>query len=225
MTLAEFILNIRGSANRLGYNISTPFQATVAGITVDQLPINRQCTVSHNPPPLYPNTPFTQIWIDPVLRAWKSSNWYQPEAPVWEQIHTYEDIFLDSSAPTVGSGSTGPSLPLIGGTMSGPVLLFRDPVAQNEAVTKSYVDGVVNLIAAGRLYIDRPVATIADLRALDVSTVPDEQVIFVEEARKMYAYDLQAVGIDDGSYIVMPLSGVGRWIATVPNVFDGGVLP
>jgi len=225
MTLDEFALNIRGTANKHGYDSSTPFQAVVAGITVEHLPVNRLCLVSHDQPPLYADTTVAHIWIDQALRVWKSSNWHTPATPAWEQIHTYEDIFLDSTVNSGGSGATGLALPLSGGTMSGPVLLFRDPIAQNEAVTKSYVDGVVNLIAAGRLYIDRPVSTIADLRALDVSTVPDEQVIFVEEARKMYAYDLQATGLDDGSYIIVPASGIGRWIATVPNVFDGGILP
>lgn len=224
MTLDEFAMNARRTANANGYGDLTPFQTLVAGITVEHLPVNRLCIVSAVQPPLVANTSVTRIWIDPSLRVWKSSNWYQPAAPIWEQISAYESIFLDSFA-TQGSGSTGSALPLDGGTMSGPILLFRDPVTQNEAVTKSYVDTVVNLIAAGRLYIDRPVSTIAELRALDVSTVPDEQVIFVESARKMYAYDLQATGIDDGSYIVTPASGIGRWIATVPNVFDGGILP
>ena len=224
MTLDEFAMNTRRTANAHGYNGSIPFQAMVAGVTLAGLPVNRMCIVSAGAPQLYSDTNVTRIWIDASLRVWKSSNWYKPAAPAWEQVSTYEQVFLDTVGNTV-SGSTEPSLPLIGGTMSGPVLLFRDPVAQNEAVTKSYVDGVVNLIAAGRLYIDRPVANIADLRSLDVSTVPDEQVIFVEAARKMYAYDLQATGIDDGSYLITPSSGVGRWIATVPNVFDGGILP
>jgi hypothetical protein len=221
MNLERFALNAMKLARVTGFpGHSVSFK--VAGLTVAQLPVNRQCTVSINAPQLYDGTT-TQIWVDSDLNVFKSSNWYKPAAPIWEQITTYEELFIEGSASSYKPSVD--SLPLAGGTMGGPVLLFRDPILSNEAATRSYVDSVVELIAAGKLYIEHPVTTVAELRALDVSTIPDEQVIFVEATRKMYAYDLQGIGIDDGQYIIVPSSGIGRWISTTPNVIDGGVLP
>jgi len=224
MEIDQFVMNIRGSANALGYSGLTPVTFHLAGLTVAQLPVNRTCHVSATAPTLYPGTD-VQLWVSSELKAYKSSNWYEPDAPKWDQVTDYSNLFIDdmSSVAQANSG-TGDALPLTGGTMGGPVLLFRDPVVSNEAASKAYVDNVVRLIAAGKLYIEQPVTTIAELRALDVSSVPDEQVIYVESAHRMYGYDLQGVGVDDGQYVITPNSGIGRWFSTTPNILDGGVI-
>src|SRR5215831_2066011 len=56
-----------------------------------------------------------------------------PNGAVWE----YDGV------KWVGTGG-GPFLPIAGGTMQGELLLTNDPSSPNDAVTKSYVDYVLN---------------------------------------------------------------------------------
>ena len=115
----------------------------------------------------------------------------------------------------------------IEGVAQVPVFLPGSPNAPNEAATKAYVDlsiaGAVG--GAGSALYGDPVQNIPELRALDVSGIPDKHMRLVEDEHKIYSYDLQSSAVPDNEYIAAPLVGVGRWIATNPNVLDGGNLP
>lgn len=72
----------------------------------------------------------------------------------------------------------------------------------------------------------QPVQSLTDLSTIVTSTIPDKTLTYVENERAIYAYD--ATSIDSGPGVIVPASGVGRWIL-VSNIYgtavnlDGGV--
>lgn len=127
-----------------------------------------------------------------------------------------------STPPTTWSGleidgATIVSSTFTGGTISGSsVTDLPAPVESDDAATKGYVDGIVVL----------NVATIADLRAVDISGFVSGRSVFV---RGYYAsgdggggnfyYSSSSVLTDDGGAVIRPAFGSGRWL----RIHDGTV--
>ena len=98
-------------------------------------------------------------------------------------------------------------LGLDGGTMSGLLVLSADPTQALGAATKQYVDAATSLVS-GRLAA--PVQSLAELEALAGST--DKEMILVEDNGSLYRFDQQSVLAADGSNVIEPSDGIGRWI-------------
>lgn len=157
------------------------------------------------------------LWFNPVTyKFYKSGNWNSTN--IWEEQTEFLGLFTENSS----ADNSG----LIAGVAQVPIILQGEPTQPNEAATKAYVDMAIASIAAGgsSILYGPPVQSISDLRAVDVSGVPDKQLRLVEDAHKIYSYDLQSTATPDNEYIVAPLTGSGRWIATNPNILDGGTI-
>jgi hypothetical protein len=78
----------------------------------------------------------------------------------------------------------------------------------------------------GGTAIGQPVAATSDLVAMDTAGLPDKTLIYVENERAIYGYD--STSIASGAGVIVPASGVGRWLlvsnasGTVTNL-DGGM--
>ena len=94
-----------------------------------------------------------------------------------------------------------------------------------DVATKAYVESrIAEAIAASQTIIAAPLATLDDLRNFNMTSVKDKQMIYVEEVKKIYAYDLEGEGVDDGGMsVITPIGGIGRWFPTTPGTLDGGV--
>lgn len=82
-------------------------------------------------------------------------------------------------------------------------------------------DGGIGGNAAGQ-----PVQTIAELQAINTSTLADKTLMYVENERAIYAYDKDS--IDSGAGVIVPASGVGRWLLVTNSSgsilnLDGGL--
>jgi len=88
------------------------------------------------------------------------------------------------------------------------------------------VDTAIASVAGGGMgaMYGPPVQTINDLRVLDVSVLPDKHLRLVEDARKIFAYDVQSTAAPDNVYVAQPIVGPGRWHAANPQIIDGGIV-
>lgn len=74
----------------------------------------------------------------------------------------------------------------------------------------------------------QPVQSTSDLVQLSTENLPDKTVIYVENDRTLYAYDQDSEEPADGTTVLVPTSGSGRWFAisnasgTITNI-DGGM--
>lgn len=75
--------------------------------------------------------------------------------------------------------------------------------------------GAIGGAAAGQ-----PVQSLTELQAINTQTLSDKTLMYVENERAIYAYD--ANSIDSGAGIIVPASGVGRWILVTNS--SGSVL-
>lgn len=66
----------------------------------------------------------------------------------------------------------------------------------------------------------QPVQALTDLQALPTGTTPDKTLIYVENERAIYAYD--KTSIDNGPGVIVPATGVGRWLL-VSNTSGGSL--
>ena len=98
-------------------------------------------------------------------------------------------------------------LDLTGGTMSGLLVLSADPTQALGAATKQYVDAATSLVS-GRL--GAPVQSIAELEAMTGST--DKEMVLVEDNGSLYRFDQQSAIAADGSNVIEPTDGIGRWV-------------
>ena len=60
-----------------------------------------------------------------------------------------------------------------------------------------------------------PLNTVAELRAYPVTDILDKTIIYVKAASGVYAYHYDGTGADDGSEIIQPASGNGRWFKVI----------
>lgn len=195
---------------------------TVPTLAVDSqtTPVNRDMVLSYEAPP-FPVSNIIQIWYDPGAHLfYKSTNW-KSNITSWELQTTYIGLYDESQ-----SGTTNVITTNVNGVVTVPLFLSRNPQADNEAVTKIYLDTVISSITTGTgnmLYGD-PVATTLELAQVDVTLVPDKQIRYVESVNRIYGYDLQSNAPADSDYIIAPLQNIGRWISTDRKIVDGGVL-
>jgi hypothetical protein len=101
----------------------------------------------------------------------------------------------------------------------------KDPLEAGKVfATVEYVDSkMTQAVSMSQAIIAQPIATVNDLRNLNMTNVKDKQMIYVEELNRVYAYDLQGIGDDDnGQTVVTPAGGIGRWFPTTPGNLDGG---
>lgn len=181
------------------------FSLLLLGPSQNNVCIRRTVTVCETAPML---TSEIRLWFQPSTGLMHKSD------SIWRPVGTYDEMFFE----TIKASAVN-----LDGQVSVPLLLSRDPLLPNEAVPKSYLDSVLALVTSGKLYVSAPVQSIIELRAFDVTTIVDKQVIFVETNRTLYAYDAQGIGIDDGAEIITPTTGPGRWFTTSPTILSGGL--
>ncbi|MBR0281558.1 MAG: hypothetical protein IJQ81_08205 [Oscillibacter sp.] len=110
---------------------------------------------THDAPELIPRLTYSKNWEDPADYATRQNNEVQNRKDLqslFTEIASYinnvmlpraEQLLSQSGGGTgTGGGVSGDYLPLDGGTMRGPLRLYRDPVLNAESATKQYVDGV-----------------------------------------------------------------------------------
>ena len=139
--------------------------------------------------------------------------------PVNQAGDTMTGLLTLSGAPTATNHAatksyvdTGLSakVDLAGGTMSGLLILSADPVANLGAATKQYVDSAVSSVTGE---YGAPVQSTADLTALTGTTdLVDKMIRLVEDNGSLYRYDSTSSIVADGSEVIEPVGGVGRWI-------------
>lgn len=226
----EFSAGLLNVARALGWPVKQEVKFKIMGATnVDPLPTGattRLCRVasssvnSGNGPHFPAPHEAPVIWFNPDTReVKKSTNW--KGGTDWELCHSIIEVFSEETTSTVGTiNNSG----FNNGVAQVPVILQGLPNNPNEAANKDYVDIAIASIASGGIgaLYGPPVQSIPDLKALDVSVIPDKHLRLVEDARKIYAYDYESTSAPDDVFIVQPNSGPGRWHATNPQVIDGG---
>lgn len=60
-----------------------------------------------------------------------------------------------------------------------------------------------------------PINTLAQLRAYPVTDTLDKTLVYVKEESGVFAYHYDSTGTDDGSEVIEPDSGSGRWIKVI----------
>ncbi len=213
--LQSFSIDMQVLAHRLGAEVGTPVTISAIGLNGNGDAIERRILISYEQP-LLPNGPVPYLWYNPSNWEFhKSTNWRESPA-IWELMTDRSSLFDESQ---VGQ--------FTGGTLTSPLHLARNPVDDNEAVTKVYVDIIIAALTLGNssLSFGEPVATVTALRQIDVSLVPDKQVRYVESLNRIFGYDMESVAQHDGEYVIAPVVGIGRWLSTDKQVVDGGTLP
>ena len=109
---------------------------------------------SNNAPELIPRLRYSKTWEDPADYATRQNNEIQNRKDLqslFTEIAAYinnvmlpraEQLLSEGGGTGAGGGVSGDFLPLDGGTMRGPLRLYRDPVVNAESATKQYVDSV-----------------------------------------------------------------------------------
>ncbi len=138
--------------------------------------------------------------------------------PVDRAGDTMSGPLVLSGEPTVSNGAATKSyvdagfaaaVAIDGDTMTGLLILSADPVANLGAATKQYVDNSVSVLAGEYA---APVQATTDLVALTGTDLSDKQIRLVEDNGSLYRYDAQSVIVADGSEVIEPVGGMGRWI-------------
>lgn len=85
------------------------------------------------------------------------------------------------------------------------------------AATKSYVDtqdtaAIASALATLNTRL-RSAANAAAVKALDVTTLADKCLVYVEDLRQMYGYDAESTALDVTGVSVKPTTGVGAYVA------------
>ncbi len=198
MNLDEFKVSALRMARMEGLTQTNPVTRLLLGPTKEGFAATRRnLTVSYAQPALPPGNE-TFLWLNPAtLEINKSTNWFRPATPTFKPVASYADMFFDS----------------------------LDVASQipDDIATQAYVNQILGqLQSQGAIPVQHvPVQNLTELRAVDVTAVPDKQVIFVEDENQIYAYDFQSSAVED-AYTVSPASGVGRWVLTGPAKLDGG---
>lgn len=206
MDLAAFTLSALSRARENGLTEAKSFSIVVLGPTsADKVSIQKRITTSFTSPQKAEGSDPEELWLNA-----NNEMLYRLNGD-WVPVIDFDSLFFP-----LGSGLFS------GNTATGPIYLPNAPTASTEAVNKGYVDNLVASMAAASS-IKTSVSTLDDLRNRNLSSVVDTDLIFVEETGKIYAYDAQAVGNDDGGKtIVRPASGIGRWKTTIQGTLDGG---
>lgn len=202
--------------DRLGVAIGNPIVINFLGHASNNSAVNRDVTCGYEQPDFPTDSLLIALWFDPsVQKMYKATNWKEA-IPHWELIADWQSVFEES----LRGGN-------VGGTMTEPLLLYRNPVADKEAVTKIYVDTLIANITTGtgNLEYGNPVATVVELSQVDITLVPDKQIRYVESVNRIFGYDAQSVAVADNDYVVRPLQNIGRWLSTDKKIVDGGFLP
>lgn len=71
--------------------------------------------------------------------------------------------------------------------------------------------------------IQNPVQDIAELRLIPTTDVVDKAIIVVEDLGAIYRFDYSGAGVDDGSTIIEPTSGPGRWFFVAGGIVASGI--
>lgn len=209
--------------------------APVSGVVAIQRTLIVSFEVPSLPTTLYP----ILLWIDAgTFNIFKSTNW-RDTTPHWEGQSDWATLFDEYASGSStqfgynpdGSGQIftditpgGNGSQLSGATLTSPLYLSENPIAGNEAVTKAYVDNLVSTInAGGSPEYGPPVVTLADLQALDVTLIPNGQIRYVESMADIYGYSSTSSAVVDGTYVVQPTTGPGRWLSVSANNVTGGV--
>jgi len=224
INLLDFAITQKIHAISLGYTDLNPVRWNTLGPTYQDAIYSgsvRRLIVASANSPVFPFGTNPIIWFNPsTYTFYKSTNW--KGGTTWEVVSSFMELFSENTSGIGGSNNSG----FVNGVAQVSVTLIGSPADPNEAANKAYVDLAIAGVAsgAGGALYGEPVQSIADLRAIDVSGLPDKHMRLCEDAHKIYSYDLQSTGIPDNVYIVAPLAGTGRWIAANPMVLDGGVI-
>jgi hypothetical protein len=212
-TLQAFAIDCIKRGNLLGVTPANPVKIVALGSDSLKQVVQRNLWLAFDQPELPPDME-VGLWFDPdSWQFYKSTNW-KDTTPNWELQTTYETLFDESVATGVA----------LGGQLTDPLYLVRNPQDDNEAATKIYVDTLFASITGGSgsmLYGD-PVATVLQLRQLDISLIPDKQIRYVEELNRIFAYDQQSTAVPDNQFVAKPLQNTGRWISTDARIMDSG---
>lgn len=217
MNLADFKSNTLVAAYREGLSVDKAFSIVVLGPTGENnRPIQKRITVSFSSPEFAHDASPEELWLNP-------SNWLlyrlNSTKDAWLEIRTYEEIFFISSSVSYSSGDG--STPFAGNTATGPIYLAGSPQSAMEAANKAYVDQLINTVTANAA-VSTPVSTISGLRSIAVTTNMDKRLVFVEEIGILFAYDAQSTDTPNGTTVIAPNSGAGRWKTTTNGGLDGG---
>jgi hypothetical protein len=214
-SLDIFIKSCLTLCGRFGVAVGNPIVINFLGHDSNNAGVNRDITCSYEQPDFPVDATQISLWFDPSVRQlYKATNWKEA-IPHWELIADWQSVFEESL-----SGGN------VGGTMTTPLLLVRNPIEDKEAVTKIYVDTLIANITTGtgNLEYGNPVATVVELAQVDITLVPDRQIRYVESVNRIFGYDAQSVAVVDNDYVVRPLQNIGRWVSTDRKIVDGGVI-
>lgn len=215
-SLDVFIRSCLILSGKLEVAVNKPVVINFLGHDSNNAGVTRDVSLSYEQPDFPVNNLHIKLWFDPSVRkVYKSTNWKEA-IPHWELVEDWVSIFEES----VESGGT------IDGTMVTPLFLARNPIVDNEAVTKLYVDTLIANINTGasNLEYGSPVATILELAQVDITLVSDKQIRYVESVNRIFAYDAQSSEVSDNEYVIRPLQDVGRWVSTDKRIIDSGFI-
>jgi hypothetical protein len=213
-SLDVFIKSCLILCGKFGVVVGKPAVINFLGHDSNNAGVSRDVACSYEQPAFPVGAIQIALWFDPLGQVvYKATNWKEA-IPHWELISDWQSVFEES----LNGG--------VGGTMTAPLFLARNPIADNEAVTKIYVDTLIANISTGtgNLEYGSPVATVIELSQVDVTLIPDKQIRYVESVNRIFGYDAQSSSIVDNDYCIAPLQNIGRWISTDRRIVDGRVI-
>ena len=81
--------------------------------------------------------------------------------------------------------------------------------------------------SSGSSFSGSSLNSLVELRAIDTTTMQDKFIMYVEDERRLYGFDLQGTDADNSNTIIKPTTGPGAWYAlneagSVAGNIDGG---
>jgi hypothetical protein len=130
------------------FRIFDPVEDLVTGVYDGDIIVQPGSKFIQPTPPTNPNDVTNKIYVDTLLASGGTFTGNITMAPPAKVIQCQApvdpcDVANKAYVDSQGGGGGGPFLPLVGGTMSGPILQPTGPTVPNELANKLYVDNQV----------------------------------------------------------------------------------